>query len=443
MIRPTRFPLTFRHFAIYCLIPSPLMPGRTSLQIATARILQGGIVALLTLSQCFLVSCSFPAAALEDGADVRTVRPGVVYRFIRDSRGPWQIHVVEADLRAQGLYVETVHARDSVYGLEETSSMAKRIDRPGARVVAAMNADFFEKTGETVNNQVQSGTIIRALVPVYAADGEYRGIRSQVGFLRDGHPFIERCVFEGEILCRGGGRAAITGVNVVRSRTDLVLFNHYAGIVAFGDSSHGSLSAYRFRSLGRAADTVIAYLSARVLMPDSVRIPAEDLVLASFRSTHLFDSLGVTVGDTVRFVLRFRPSPGPIRSLAGGIPRLVKDGESMVGTSGFLEGASEEFSSKRHPRSGIGFSADSTRVFFIVVDGRQRFSAGMTLPEFADLMIRLGVAQGLNLDGGGSSTLVVDQAVVNSPSDPSGERPVGNAMVLVGPDWTGGGAHGE
>jgi hypothetical protein len=173
-------------------------------------------------------------------------------------------------------------------------------------------------------------------------------------------------------------------------------------------------------------------------MPDSVRIPEGDLLLASFSHSDLFDSLGVTIGDTARFVLRFRPATGPIRSLAGGLPRLVRDGESMVGTPGFLEGASEEFSSKRHPRSGIGFSADSTRLFFIVVDGRQRFSVGMTLPEFADLMISLGVAQGLNLDGGGSSTLVVDQTVVNSPSDPSGERPVGNALLLIGPDSTGG-----
>ncbi|MBF8295757.1 MAG: Exopolysaccharide biosynthesis protein, partial [Bacteroidetes bacterium] len=88
------------------------------------------------------------------------------------------------------------------------------------------------------------------------------------------------------------------------------------------------------------------------------------------------------------------------------------------------------FSSNRHPRSGVGFSKDSTRVFFIVVDGRSQSSVGMSLVEFADLMVMSGIYQGMNLDGGGSTTLVVDGNIVNSPSDPFGERAVGNCLLL-------------
>ena len=54
----------------------------------------------------------------------------------------------------------------------------------------------------------------------------------------------------------------------------------------------------------------------------------------------------------------------------------------------------------------------------------------MTLPEFADLMIMLGVAEGVNLDGGGSTTMVVGTSVVNRPSDLNGERAVGNALIV-------------
>ncbi|HEX2963057.1 MAG TPA: phosphodiester glycosidase family protein, partial [Ignavibacteriales bacterium] len=65
------------------------------------------------------------------------------------------------------------------------------------------------------------------------------------------------------------------------------------------------------------------------------------------------------------------------------------------------------------------------------VDGRQESSSGATLKEFADLMISEGIYNGLNLDGGGSTTMVIDGNVVNRPSDKEGERPVGNCLLLI------------
>ena len=55
----------------------------------------------------------------------------------------------------------------------------------------------------------------------------------------------------------------------------------------------------------------------------------------------------------------------------------------------------------------------------------------MSLAEFAELMIDEGIYQGLNLDGGGSTTMVIKNKVVNSPSDQTGERAVGNCLVLI------------
>jgi exopolysaccharide biosynthesis protein len=59
----------------------------------------------------------------------------------------------------------------------------------------------------------------------------------------------------------------------------------------------------------------------------------------------------------------------------------------------------------------------------------------MTLRELADLMRALGARDAINLDGGGSTTMVADSAgvlrIVNRPSDAAGERPVGNALAIV------------
>ena len=55
----------------------------------------------------------------------------------------------------------------------------------------------------------------------------------------------------------------------------------------------------------------------------------------------------------------------------------------------------------------------------------------MTLVEMADQLRTLGAWQAMNFDGGGSTTMVIDGKVVNTPTDPTGEREVGNALVVV------------
>jgi exopolysaccharide biosynthesis protein len=85
----------------------------------------------------------------------------------------------------------------------------------------------------------------------------------------------------------------------------------------------------------------------------------------------------------------------------------------------------------KHPRTAVGFSRDSTTLFILAVDGRSQRSIGVTLDELALLMRRLGAWQAMNFDGGGSTTMVIDGAVVNAPSDTAGERAVGNALLVV------------
>ena len=66
---------------------------------------------------------------------------------------------------------------------------------------------------------------------------------------------------------------------------------------------------------------------------------------------------------------------------------------------------------------------------FGVVDGRQASSHGLTLTDWAKLLVKMGARDAINLDGGGSSELVVGGVVQNSPSDGS-ERYVGSALIL-------------
>ena len=94
---------------------------------------------------------------------------------------------------------------------------------------------------------------------------------------------------------------------------------------------------------------------------------------------------------------------------------LVQDG-SNLGSTARVE------PTVRHPRTAIGVSADGKTLIIVVIDGRQPgYSAGMTLPELGDLMIKLGARDAINLDGGGSSSLVYapigGEQLMNKPSD--------------------------
>ena len=67
---------------------------------------------------------------------------------------------------------------------------------------------------------------------------------------------------------------------------------------------------------------------------------------------------------------------------------------------------------------------------FVTVDGRQLGELGLSIPETAAVARSLGMVEALNLDGGGSTALVVDDRLVSNPSDAAGERAVGDAIFI-------------
>ena len=105
-------------------------------------------------------------------------------------------------------------------------------------------------------------------------------------------------------------------------------------------------------------------------------------------------------------------------------PLLVRDGASAVtggDDEGFTAGAHQfdsDISDGRHPRCALALTAD--QLLAVACDGRHRDDAGMTLGELADALVGLGAHSALNLDGGGSASLVCRGRLVNRPREQHG-----------------------
>lgn len=359
------------------------------------------------------------------------VRPGVLHRVLVNRPGPQRINVLEIDLRRADLEVASARAGDRFHGRETVSSIATRKSEPSRYVVAAVNGDYFNPaTGEIQNNQVAGGVIVKAFLSP-GLRPEYVDIpNSQFAMTDNGRPFIEQFRFEGAVIWKNGSVDPLSGVNIIPRRGGLTLFNTYIGESSPVAAPADTALHLPFLTLRRIGDTLICLCTGQPVALGSVPIGENRLVLAGYRGSYRPLLGRVTAGDTVRFVLALRPERGRIVELIGGWPRIVRDGRSVFRAREFPENPASAIFARRHPRTAVGVSRDGNTLFLVTVDGRQENSAGMSLPELADLMVSLGVAQGLNLDGGGSTTMVINGEVVNSPSDPTGERPIGNCLLV-------------
>lgn len=142
---------------------------------------------------------------------------------------------------------------------------------------------------------------------------------------------------------------------------------------------------------------------------------------------------GNNVSDLYRFDAplpytynQLTPLPAPDKSAGtvyenllvgiGGAPTLVKNGQVNVTYNEEIMWGSGVGYDNGDPRTAVGYTANN-HVIMIVADGRQVASQGVGLPELAQIMIDLGCVEAMNLDGGGSTQMAVDNQYVNNPSE--------------------------
>jgi hypothetical protein len=390
---------------------------------------------LLALLLALTRAASLVAAqAAADSVATREVAPGVTLRRVARPTGPWVLHVLEVDLRRRELDVRAVRACDRLSGRERPSAVARRLRAEGTDVVAVLNADFFDLeggTGENENNLVVDGELVKGVEVTESPFDTFDNVHTQFAVTAAGTPLLERFRLAG-IVRTPRGRWPLGAVNAAPAPGTLALLTRWADSTTravVSRAERGPMASVPLARLAARGDTV----RYRVLAP-SRRAGApsagwDAFLVGAGAVRRVFARL--RAGDRVTVVARLTPDRGALRTLVGGWPRIVRAGVNVAGAADSAEGTFPRFSARRHPRSAVGFSRDSSTLYLVAVDGRRQSSVGMTLAELADAMIALGTFDALNLDGGGSTALVVGDSVVNAPSDSTGERPVGDVLVVT------------
>ncbi len=312
----------------------------------------------------------------------------------------------------QASSVDVALANDVLPGWETVSSMAKR---HGA--VAAINADFATESGRPVHAFAEDGRLIQTSLA--------RGLNFSVN-AQETQTTVNRATESVRFVGPDGTEARIGRVNAgTPGPRRLGLFTRAGSWLEQPPTKACSARLFRFKRYGFAF--VGLYTRARFRVSKVVcRRRALSRNGGAVVSARLDGSKAGLVrslqkGDSV-FVDWTLGRRGVLDTL-GGNTRLVKSGKNVA-----PNGSGYPYT--RNPRTGVG-KTSAGKVLLVTVDGRQPgYSVGMTFVEFGRLFIRLGASDAMNLDGGGSTEMVVNGEVKNRPSGRK-ERPQPNALLVL------------
>ncbi len=330
---------------------------------------------------------------------------GVDYYEIRERSEPWNIYAVEIDLENEKLNLGTLIANNSLLGYETMSAMLKRVDTSTKTVVAAINGDFYDGYGRPTNTQILDGEILKQpnKRPILLFNGNKEFDIGQASY-------------RGAVY-NGIDTIAISGVNRIRGEDELIFYNMYYGKNT-GTNRYGTELILRRVNSPMVNGEFKTIIINKFTGTGNARVAGGFYVLsghgvASDRLIRAFD-----IGDTLTIDHELLGTDlKNLTGAIGGSDIIVKNGQNTYQWP------------ERHPRTAVGYNKEQTRLYLIVVDGRQIQSAGMTLGELGDFMLTTPIFNAINLDGGASTTMIINDEVVNSPSLLR-ERTVSNGLYI-------------
>ncbi|HEX7421118.1 MAG TPA: phosphodiester glycosidase family protein [Thermoanaerobaculia bacterium] len=361
-----------------------------------------------------------------------TIAPGVVHErgaLSTSVSGRQAVYVVRVDMSQPVVRFEASISNDRIVGLEPTTSQANRKNHEGHRAVAAINADFFDSNQAPFGIHIENGELI-----AYGPKP-----RPSFGVTADRRVLIGNAGVSGS-LCRVDGICMpVARLNQARTMGEgtgeLDLYTS-----RFGDSTGTDESGTEVTLSGAPSPLPVKgsfeFTVKRVRTKyGATKLTEGEVVLSGSGVGAKFLDL---LPDGAHVALTLTPTSGweTAAHAISGPNILVREGSIAI------DPYQHGYADVALARSGIGITAKGDVLLF-AIDGRQPgYSMGVTLDELAELMVSQGVVTGLNLDGGGSTTLGIrlpgndGVTMVNRGADGS-ERAVGNSLILFSSAPTG------
>lgn len=343
--------------------------------------------------------------------EFREVAPGIgVSHAVRAE--PWSIHIVRVDRSQPGLgFFPSLAFHDRI-GLNPLSDQLTLFPKSLGRPVAAINGDFYATENDPMPGDPRGLFIQRNLLVSAPIE------RDCLWFDPSGKPHID--TVRPRFTVRVGESAPQEfGLNEDFDGSRPVVLTPAASTAIQWDRPSGWILARDGSHPGpplKAGQPLRAVVRGAVTN-HSAPLEADCLILRA--GTPLQDLL--RPGARVVLETRTEPTLESAVSAIGGGPALVHLGTPT--------GKSAARSSERHPRSAFGWN--ERHCFLVVVDGRQAgLSVGMTLAELSEFLVKLGCQEAINFDGGGSTELILEGQVLNSPCY-GRERATATSLLVV------------
>jgi hypothetical protein len=355
----------------------------------------------------------------------RRMSPGVVYKHYSTASPKNQLHVLEIDLAESTVNLQAVKSGGVINAAKEIvpDMYAEHDTFRGHDVTAAINSDFFTSGGPQYNPR-----------HMMIGDGEILWDttlnRTVFGITENRTPFITKLNGSYSVTA-GATTRAINHINRYGGTNQLIMYNRFKG-GSTGTASGGTeVRIVPVNGIGDwKANATIACKVLAKSTAGNMTFDSGQAVLYGLGTAKTFLD-GVNVNDVISLNLQVITNPSGItniKQLSGGWTRLVNDGANYVSTSVADEGGA--IPDSLAPRTAIGFNQAKTKIYFVVVDGRQPgISTGIKLVDLANFMLYLSCYQALNFDGGGSSTMMGNDALKNRPSDAGGPRAIPSCLL--------------
>lgn len=297
-----------------------------------------------------------------------------------------KVNVVEVNLKNPYIVVDSMGGKEGMMGNRQT--MTQMSKERGA--VAAINGDFFTVTAEGApfGTHIQSGKMVTS--PGYISP------KNTFALDKNQIPSIGRLDFDALVTAVNGSTFQLFGVNKTQ---------YQAGFRFTGNSHLNRLHMYTDQwnmknwvgdSLNLPYTVVLVQngVVTQILENKAVeKIPAGAYLLLGHGEAENYLKQNVAIGDLLQVDFAFNPAE-ELQMAIDGSSLLVKDGQKVNHTT-----------PGRNARTAVGYSQDNRYMYMITVE-RSKESIGMTFAELSDFLAQRGMWQAVNLDGGGSTTLV-------------------------------------